>query len=120
MYRTSPSLSTAHHTPAVRFGQLSKEERKAVAKTTNKRAFRGGVEHTHICNSEIGKMLVCFEANSWATEPCMPQITAMYACVEEHKGDPDPKILAQRWQNTLKRQVFAHFSRAKVMSRLAR
>ena len=59
-------------------------------------------------------MLACFEANSWDTAPCLPQIETMYACVEQHKNDPDPKLLVRKWQSQLKRSVLGHFSKAKI------
>ncbi len=104
----------------MRIGQLSKEERKAVNKAANKEVMRGSFDHTHICNQEIGSMLTCFEANAWDTAPCLGEIRAMYDCVDEHKDDPDPKVLARRWQSNIKRQVFQNFVRAKVLGRLAR
>ncbi len=61
-------------------------------------------------------MLQCFEANSWATAPCLPQIETMYQCVDEHKGDPDPKVLVRRWQSQMKAKVFQHFAKAKTVA----
>ncbi len=103
----------------MRFGQLPKEERKAINKVVNRQVTKGA-DHTHICNKEIGSMLACFEASNWDTVPCLPQIEAMYACVDEHKDDPDPKVLVQKWQTQMKRNVLQHFAKAKVVARTLR
>ncbi len=79
-----------------------------------------GLDHTHICLREISTMLTCFEAHAWSTAPCVPQIEAMYACVDEHKDDPDPKALVSKWQTQMKRSVLTHFAKAKVASRALR
>lgn len=71
----------------VRFGMLPKVEQKIITKSTNRAATRG-IDHTSICTQEIGAMLTCFEANSWKTGDCLSEISAMHACVDEHKGDP--------------------------------
>ncbi len=101
---------------AVRFGELPKEERKAINKVINRQVMKG-FDHTHICNKEIGAMLACFEAHSWETAPCVPQIETMYGCVEEHKNDPDPKMLVRKWQTQMKRGVLQHFAKAKAATR---
>ncbi len=75
------------------------------------------VDHTHICNAEIGAMLSCFESHAWATEPCVPQIEAMYACVEARKNEPDPRLLVGKWQGQMRRGVQAHFAAAKIAAR---
>ena len=98
----------------MRFGELSKEERKAVTKTMHKDVMGASFENTHICNSEIAEMLGCFKENDWSTEPCLPQIETMYACVDVHHNDPDPKLLARQWQSALRSQVFSHFARRKL------
>jgi hypothetical protein len=102
---------------AVRFADLSKEERKAVVKTVNKRGVDGSDDHTFICGNEIGEMLNCFEANNWDTTPCQPQINLMYDCVDARKNEPDPKMLSKRWQASLKSQVFGHFAKKKLLGR---
>ncbi len=101
---------------AVRFGDLPKEERKAVNKVVNRQVMKG-FDHTHICNKEIGGMLACFESHNWETAPCLPQIESMYACVETHKDDPDPKQLVGKWQKQMKRSVLTHFTKAKIAAR---
>jgi hypothetical protein len=73
--------------PAVRFGELGKEERKAINKVVNRAQLKSGFDHTPVCTQEIGDMLSCFEANTWNTQPCTKEITAMHACVEGHKDD---------------------------------
>lgn len=102
---------------SVRFADLSKEERKAVVKTVNKRGVDGSDDHTFICGNEIGEMLNCFESNNWDTTPCQPQINLMYDCVDARKNEPDPKMLSKRWQASLKSQVFGHFAKKKLLGR---
>jgi hypothetical protein len=99
----------------VRFGELPKEMRKAVSKSANRDVMRSAsFDHTHICNKEIEQMLMCFKSNAWDTQPCLPAIESMYGCLEIHKNDPDPKMLARRWQSNLKQQVFEHFVRIRL------
>ena len=98
----------------VRFGDLSKEERKAVTKTAHKDVMGASFENTHICNPEIVAMLGCFKEHAWSPEPCQPQIEALYACVDEHHADPDPKVLARKWQSALRAQVFRLFAARKL------
>jgi hypothetical protein len=98
----------------VRFVDLSKEERKAVIKTVNKRGTDNSGDHSYICTQEVGTMLKCFNNNDWETTLCQAEMTAMYDCVDKHKGDPDPKALSRRWQSSLKAQVFTHFARRKL------
>ncbi len=62
-------------------------------------------------------MLACFKENAWSTEPCLPAIEAMYACVDEHHDDPDPKVLARQWQAALRTQVFSLFAKRKIARR---
>ena len=100
----------------VRFGDLAQPERKAIAKVVDRRVLTG-FDNTFICNGEIGGMLTCFEAHAWDTAPCLPQIEAMYACVEEHKDDPDPKLLWRKWQAQLRQNVQKHFAAAKNVGR---
>ncbi len=126
MWRPNVRRARSHHLTrfpdpfpppiAVRFGDLPKEERKAVNKVVNRQVMKG-FDHTHICNKEIGGMLACFESHNWETAPCLPQIEAMYACVETHKDDPDPKVLVGKWQKQMKRSVLQHFTRVKVAAR---
>lgn len=101
---------------AVRFGQLPKEERKAINKVMNRQVL-SGFDHTHICNHEIGDMLECFSANAWDTLPCAKQIETMYACVEQHKNDPDPIRLVGKWQTQMRKNVLQHFQKAKILGR---
>ena len=118
----SPSQPThsCHHTPisyfaaAVRFADLSKEERKAVVKTVNKKGTDNTDDHAYICTEEIGAMLGCFKANDWDTMPCQVEIDGMYDCVDEHRRDPDPKVLSRRWQTAIKMQVFQHFAKKRL------
>jgi len=98
----------------VRFGELSKEERKAVTKTAHRDVMGASFENVHFCNPEIASMLECFKSNDWSTEPCLPQIETMYACVEVHQHDPDPKLLARKWQSALRAQVFQYFAKRKL------
>ena len=93
----------------VRFGDLPPAERKAINKVVLR---QGGLDHTHICNGEIGGMLSCFEAHAWDTAPCLPQIEAMYACVEQHREDPDPKLLVSKWQKQIRGSVMQSFAKA--------
>ena len=58
----------------VRYGQLSKEERKVIEKTPGRDVMGASFENTHICNDEISAMLNCFKENNWGTERCVPQI----------------------------------------------
>jgi hypothetical protein len=104
---------------AVRFGELPKEQRKATMKVTNK-SLMSTFEDTHICTGEISEMLDCFDANDYETVPCKEKIETMYACVEEHQYDPDPKALARKWQTQIKGQVIRHFASMKILSRLGR
>ena len=99
---------------AVRFADLSKEERKAVIKTVNKRGTDNSEDHAYICTDEIGQMLACFKANNWDTVPCQALVTSMYDCVDARKYDPDPKVLSRRWQSSLKTQVFQHFAKKRL------
>ena len=101
----------------MRFADLTKEERKAVVKTVDKKATGNSDDHTYICTTEIGAMLSCFSANNWDTAPCKAEISAMYQCVDERQNDPDPKVLSRRWQSSLKAQVFQHFARKKLAFR---
>lgn len=105
--------------PAVRFGELSKEQRKAVNKVVNK-SLQESFDDTHICTGEISAMLDCFDANEYDTLPCKEKIDEMYTCVEEHQYDPDPKVLARKWQAQMQGQVFRHFAQMKILSRLRR
>jgi len=93
----------------VRFGDLPQAERKAINKVVLRQS---GLDHTHICNGEIGGMLACFEAHAWDTAPCLPQIEAMYACVEMHRADPDPKLLVSKWQKQIRGAVMQSFAKA--------
>ena len=116
------SLSLSHpHLPsaalAVRFADLSKEERKAVVKTVNKRGTDNSDDHAYVCTEEIGQMLACFKENNWDTAPCQEQVNTMYACVDARKYDPDPKVLSRRWQSSLKTQVFMHFAKKRLSFR---
>ena len=131
----------------VRYGQLSKEERKVIEKTPGRDVMGASFENTHICNEEIAAMLQCFKDNNWGTERCVPQIEVrravagrrgrgslrllildtapppqtpaqgMYACVDVHQYDPDPKVLAKKWQVGLKREVFALFAQRRLAGR---
>jgi hypothetical protein len=101
----------------VRFADLSKEERKAVVKTVNKRGTDNTEDHAYICTEEIGVMLSCFKANNWDTQPCQAEVNTMYDCVDQHKYDPDPKVLSRRWQSALKTQVFQHFAKKRLQWR---
>jgi hypothetical protein len=38
----------------------------------------------------------------------------MQACAEARKNDPDPKLLARRWQSSIRAQVLLHFARKRV------
>ena len=58
----------------IRFGELSKEERKVIEKTPSRDVMAASFENTHICNDEIGAMLTCFKDNEWSTTACIPQI----------------------------------------------
>ena len=98
----------------MRFADLSKEERKAVVKTVNKKATDNSDDHAYICTSEVGAMLNCFKSNDWDTQPCAAEIAAMYDCVELRKNEPDPKVLSRRWQSSLKAQVFTHFAKKRL------
>ena len=98
----------------MRFADLSKEERKAVIKTVNKRGTDNSEDHAYICTDEIGQMLACFKANNWDTVPCQALVTSMYDCVDARKYDPDPKVLSRRWQSSLKTQVFQHFAKKRL------
>lgn len=114
--RPSPRLCAARcpRRAAVRFADLSKEERKAVIKTVNKRGTDNSEDHAYICTDEIGQMLACFKANNWDTVPCQALVTSMYDCVDARKYDPDPKVLSRRWQSSLKTQVFQHFAKKRL------
>lgn len=117
MRASSPSLLAAtgrgkqvyRFSERVRFGDLPQAERKSVNKVVLR---QGGLDHTHVCNGEIGSMLACFESHAWDTAPCLPQVEAMYACVELHGSDPDPKLLVKKWQKQLRNAVQQDFARA--------
>ena len=109
--------SPLHPLPPVRYGQLSKEERKVIQKTPARAVMGASFENTHICNTEIAAMLECFKLNNWGTEACLPQIEAQIACVEVHGSDPDPRVLAKTWQLSLKQQVFKLFAQRKLAGR---
>lgn len=64
----------------IRFGELSKEERKVIEKTPSRDVMAASFENTHICNDEIGAMLTCFKDNEWSTTACIPQIEVRGAC----------------------------------------
>ena len=104
--------------PAVPFGQLPKEERKAINKVVHKDVRRGGLDGATVCVEEIGMMLLCFERADWETQPCAGEIETMYACVDAHKHDPDPKQLIASWQKGIRQKVFHHFVKQKVLPRL--
>ena len=74
--------------PSVSFGQLPKEERKAITKVVHPEVLKGSFEHAAICTSEIGSMLACFDAKDWETAECKEEIRLMQACVQRHKKDP--------------------------------
>ena len=93
---------------------LTKDERKAVAKTFNKGLKGDGDDHTYICNAEIFAMLTCFDAHDYNTEPCHPEIQSMERCIEMRAVDPDPRALARRWQLNMRSQVFNQFARGKL------
>ena len=84
---------------------------------TNRGATRG-VDHTAVCTGEIGAMLTCFEAASWRTGDCLAEIATMHACVEEHQGDPDPRVMARQWQGALRQRVFSFFAKQRVLGRI--
>ncbi len=85
-----------------------------MTKTTHKSVLGSSFENTHVCNEEIVAMLGCFKENAWSTVPCVAQIESMYACVDVHGRDPDPKVLARKWQSALRQQVFSLFAKRKL------
>ena len=111
----APRASLRRLTPplTVRFGNLSKEERKAVVKTASSK-IKQSFDHTHVCNQEISEMLVCFRNNDWNTVPCQSEIETMYACADARKGEPDPRLLAKSWQNSIRSEVLLHFARKRL------
>ena len=104
------------YTDNVKFGQLPKIERKVITKMTNRKAMK--LDSTSICTSETGTMLLCFEAHDWNTAACLPQIAAMHSCVEEHKHDPDPNVMARQWQSALQQRVLGYFAKQRVLGPL--
>ena len=93
---------------------LTKDERKAVSKTVNPALKGDGFDHTYICNGEIFEMLHCFHVHDYATEPCMPEIEAMERCIDRRAVDPDPRVLARKWQVNMRASVFQLFATNKL------
>ena len=60
------------------------------------------------------------QAHDWRTSECVDEMSAMHACVEAHRDDPNPKVLARQWQTALQRRVYGHFVRKHVVSKLLR
>ena len=83
-----PARVLPRRASAVPFGQLPKEERKAINKDVHKDVRKGGFDNTAVCLGEIGAMLSCFEKHDFETQPCHVEIDTMYACVDLHKNDP--------------------------------
>ncbi len=88
-----------------------------MTKTATKRMMQNEAPGTGVCTAELSAFLSCAALNEMEMSACLPAYGSLLQCYDRHESEPDPIVVARRWQTQMKRNVLSYFSAARVAAR---